>query len=96
MVENEAHFVLEWPRFNPIKDKFSSLFENVVLGSLKSFFQLDQQLDISLYLTETTTFCNSRKLTNLKQPDVLSIPLAFWLRRLWNLDILHSKYQNVL
>ena len=26
-------------------------FENVVLGSLKSFFQLDQQVDISLYRT---------------------------------------------
>ena len=26
-------------------------FENVVLGSLKFFFQLDQQVDISLYRT---------------------------------------------
>ena len=34
MVENEAHFVFEYPLFNPIREKFSSLFENVVLGSL--------------------------------------------------------------
>ena len=31
--------------------KFPSLYENVVLGSPKSFFQLDHQVDISLYLT---------------------------------------------
>ena len=38
VVENEVDFVLECPLYNPIRDKFSSLFENVVLGSLKSFF----------------------------------------------------------
>ena len=29
-VENEAHFVLECPLYNTIKDKFPSLFENVI------------------------------------------------------------------
>ena len=37
--------------YNAIREKFPSLLENVVLGSLKSFFQLDHQVDISLYLT---------------------------------------------
>jgi hypothetical protein len=45
---------------------FQSLFENVVLGSLKSLFQLDRQVDISLYLTEATVLCHSRELTDLK------------------------------
>ena len=38
VVENEAHFVLECPLNNPIRDKFQSLFENEILGILKSFF----------------------------------------------------------
>ena len=54
VVENEAHFVLECPLYNSIRYKFQALFEKLVLGSLKSFFQLDHQVDISLYLTEAT------------------------------------------
>ena len=46
--------MLECPLYNSIRDKFQSLFENVVLGSLKSFFQLDHQHDISLYVIEAT------------------------------------------
>ena len=34
VVNNEAHFVLKCPLYNSIKDKFQSLFEKVVLGSL--------------------------------------------------------------
>ena len=37
-VENEAHFMLECPIYNPIKDKFPSLFKNVVLGNLNLSF----------------------------------------------------------
>ena len=37
VVDNEAYFVLECPLYNSIRDNFQSLFENVVLGSLKSF-----------------------------------------------------------
>ena len=48
--------MLECPLYKPYKDKFSSLFENLVLGSLKSFFQLDHQVGIiSLYITKATT-----------------------------------------
>ena len=64
-IENEAHFVLEWPLSNPIGDKFSSQFENVVPKDLK-FFQVDQQVNISLYLTEATTLHHSKELTSLK------------------------------
>ena len=45
LVENEAHFVLECP-ITPIRDKFSSLFENVVLGSLESFFHMEHRVDV--------------------------------------------------
>ena len=40
-----------------IKTIIPSLFENVVLGSLKSIFQLDHQLHISLYLTQASALC---------------------------------------
>ena len=57
--------MLECPLYKPYKDKFSSLFENVVLGSLKSFFQLDHQVGIiSLYITKATTL-HSKKLVGL-------------------------------
>jgi len=65
VVENEAHFVLECPLYSSIRDKFQSLFENIVLGSIKSFFQLDHQVDISLYLTEATALRHSRELASL-------------------------------
>ena len=58
--------MLECPLYNPIKDKFSSLFENIDLGSLESFFQLDQQVSISLYLLKAILLRHSRELTGLK------------------------------
>ena len=58
--------MLECPLYNPIRDKFPSIFENVVLGSLQSFFQLDQRVNISLFLTEATALYHSRELTSLK------------------------------
>ena len=54
--------MLERPLYNLIRDKFHSLFEKVVLGDLESLFQLDHQLDISMYLTEATTLRFSREL----------------------------------
>ena len=60
--------MLECLLYKSIKNKFPSLFENVVLGSLKAFFQLDRQVDISLYLTEATTLHHSRELASLKPP----------------------------
>ena len=35
--------------------------QNVVLGSLKPFFQLDHQVEISLYLPEPTALHHSRE-----------------------------------
>ena len=52
--------MLECPLYNPIRHKFPSLFENVDLGSLESFFQLDHEVDFSLYITKATTLCQSR------------------------------------
>ena len=66
VVENEAHFLLECPLYNSIRDKFPSLSKKIIPGSLKSFFELDQQVNIRLYLTEATTLRHSRKLTSLK------------------------------
>ena len=43
--------MLKCALFNPTKDKFQSLFENVKLGS---FVQLDHQVDINLCLAEAT------------------------------------------
>ena len=43
VVENETHFVLESPMYNSKRVKFQSAFDKVVLGSLKSFFQLDHK-----------------------------------------------------
>ena len=52
--------MLECPLYNSIRDtRFQSLFEKVVLGSLESFFQLDQQVDISFYLTKATALHHS-------------------------------------
>ena len=39
--------MLDCPLYYPIRDKFSTLFEDVVLCSLKSFFQLNHQVDIN-------------------------------------------------
>lgn len=47
VVDNEAHLVLKCPLYNSItRFWFSFLFENVILGSLKSF-QWDHQVDFS-------------------------------------------------
>ena len=47
IVENEAHFVLDFPYTTPLEIKLKSSFENAISSSLKSFFQLDHQVDIS-------------------------------------------------
>ena len=39
--------MLGYPLQKPIRDKFPSLFENAVLGSLESLFRLDHQVDDS-------------------------------------------------
>ena len=40
--------------YNPINDTILALFKNILLGSLKYLFQLEQQVNISLYLTDAT------------------------------------------
>ena len=51
------------PQVTKLRDKFPLLFENVVLGSLKS--SMDHQVDKSLNLTEATAICYSRELVLL-------------------------------
>jgi hypothetical protein len=46
VVDNEVHFVWECPLYNLIIDKFPLLFENVGLGSLISFHQVDISHDV--------------------------------------------------
>lgn len=74
VLKNETHFVLEYPLYNPLRDKFQSHSEKVV-GSLKSFFQLDHPIDISLYLMEASTLCYSRKLVGFTPPRCIFNPI---------------------
>ena len=62
VVENEAHLCRNIPVHSINRDRFPSLFENVVLRSLKSFFQIDHQVNISLCLMEATALHHSREL----------------------------------
>ena len=50
----------------PLGIHFRHLFENVVLGSLKSFFQLNQEVDTVFYHTETTTLHHSKRNTSFE------------------------------
>ena len=63
MIENKAHFVLEYPLYNSIRDIFPSLIENVVLKSFKSCYRFDQQIDISFLLTKSSTFFHFKRLS---------------------------------
>ena len=75
VVENKAHFLLECP----LLEISFLLFENVVLGSLKSFFQLDNQVDVGHYVTKLTTLRFLKKLACLAPSwCTFLIPLAFW------------------
>ena len=78
VVQNEAPFVLNIALYNPIIYIYVlSLFENVVLGSLKSFFQLDHDIDICLYIPEVAALHHSKKLEDLNYHDIIWVPLAF-------------------
>ena len=46
-VENGAHFVLDCPFITSLDISFSSLFENVALGSFKSFFKCTIKLTLA-------------------------------------------------
>ena len=57
--------MLECALYNSIKDRFPFMFQNVVLGSIKFSFQMDHQVDITMYLVNTTTLCHSKELAFL-------------------------------
>lgn len=59
--------ILCWrcPLYNIIGDKYQLLLENVVLGGLESFYQLDHQPNISLYLTEAFALHHSKEFAGL-------------------------------
>lgn len=86
--ENEGHYcvgVLECPLYNPISCKFSSLFENVVLGSLESFFQSDRQVNGSLYLMKAIALQPLQDISRFETIiPYFQSPLAFWLPGLQN------------
>ena len=46
--------------YNSIKGEFQPLFKYAVLGSHKSFLQLDHQVDINICFKEATTLYPSR------------------------------------
>jgi hypothetical protein len=58
--------VLKCPLYNLIRNKFSSSLENVILGNLKSFFQLSQQVDITFDFTKATKLCQSVELASFQ------------------------------
>ena len=60
---------LECPMYDFIRDRFPSSFHNVQLGNLKSFFQLDNQVDTNLDLTKALALCCSRELAILSSPS---------------------------
>ena len=69
VVENEAHFGLEFPSITPLEEGFSSssslyYFYFIILcyqENLKSFFQLDPQVDLHFYLMEANALYSSRE-----------------------------------
>jgi hypothetical protein len=65
VIENEAHFVLECPLYNPIRDKLPSLFENVILGK----FSFNWTIKLTLaFISEDIALYHSRELAGLKPP----------------------------
>ena len=74
--------MLKYPLYNSFKINFQSLFEKVVLGSFKSLFELDNQVEISVYLTEATALRHSQELAGLTSSWCQLIMLAFWLSKL--------------
>ena len=56
----------------------SFILENVILGSLKPFFQVDPQVDINLYLAEANSFRHSRQLTALKSSWCSLSPISLF------------------
>ena len=94
VVENEAHIVLECPLYNSIRHKFQLL--NVVLGSLGSFFQLDHQVDISLYLKEAIALYHSRELAGLTSSSCNLCPISLLAPKISKAFSFHYQNKNSL
>lgn len=97
-MENELHFVFEGPLYNSFTDFiywliYLYLFQNVVPGSFKSFFQLDYQVDISLYLTRIIIFQYFRELVSLSSSWCTLSPITFLASRTPS-PIWFHHYQN--
>jgi len=73
IIETNAHFVSEYPLYNSTRGKFQSLSEIVVFENLKSFFQLDLQAYIGLYVTEPPQSTTLRNYPVWNEPNVLLI-----------------------
>ena len=54
--------------YNSTRDRFPSLIQNLVVGSLNSYFQLTYQFDFSHYFTEATALHYYRESTFLTPP----------------------------
>ena len=57
--------MLECTLYNSVRNTFRSLYENVVLGSLKYVFLLNHATDINFYLKKATSLRCSRELAGL-------------------------------
>jgi hypothetical protein len=75
-MKNEVHCLLMCPLYILATYNFVSLFENVVLGSLKSFFHLDHQVHISIYITEAIALYHSKQLVGFKPPPRTLCPMS--------------------
>jgi hypothetical protein len=74
--------VLKYPLYKSILIDFHLLFEKVVSGSLKSFFELDNQVKTSVYLTEATALHHSKELAVLAFQTKNSVSFHEWHRLL--------------
>ena len=95
-IMEKARSNLDCPYITPLDIIFPSLFENVVLGKHKSFFQLDHQVDISLHLIGATTLRHSRELASLTPSWCAFSPTSLWLPALQNSFHIIGEIPNTL
>jgi hypothetical protein len=67
--------MLDYPLHKSMRNRFAILFENVVLRSLKSFFQLKDQVNICIKFTGATALRHSTKLAGLKSSQCTFSPI---------------------
>ena len=56
---------MEQPLHNSTRDKFPFRFQDAILDSLKSFFQLDHQVDVNISHMKVVAIHYSREFNNL-------------------------------